>query len=115
MASIQITHVSDAGVRTRHIQIGRPDFTQMINRLGRKMTKPRTRKQIQADVCKQTVSLVIPDDKWLSHQILIERQSPLFTGYYDDDGVSGYVFSSPGLTKAYVAQFDKINHLRSAA
>lgn len=54
-----------------------------------------------------------PSDQNLQHWILIEAQGPHFTRYYDDDGVSGIVFSSPGLTDAYVKEYCRLNKLRS--
>lgn len=54
---------------------------------------------------------VFPDPVKLQHQIMIERQGPLFVSYYDDDGVSGLIYSSRGLTDWYVDEFCRINHL----
>jgi hypothetical protein len=89
-------------------------FDAAIYARGLKVPKPRTVKQARADVLKQAPcpARKFPSPLHLMHQLTVERQSPLFTGYYDDDGVTGYVFSSPGLTAWYVESFCKANHLK---
>lgn len=58
---------------------------------------------------------VFPDAKWMSHQVLIAMQSPLWFSAKDEE-TGEVVFSSPDLTKAYVERFENDNHLmRSAA
>lgn len=57
---------------------------------------------------------VFPDAEWLRHQVLIAMQSPLWFSAKDEE-TGEAVFSSPDLTRAYVAKFEDLNHLRSAA
>lgn len=57
---------------------------------------------------------VFPDAEWLRHQVLIAMQSPLWFSAKDEE-TGEVVFSSPELTQAYVAKFEELNHLRSAA
>jgi hypothetical protein len=84
-----------------------------IVRKGKKLPKPKSPKYYNAQSCRREANhFKYPDDRLFSHQILIERQSPLYQQYYDDDGVSGLIFSSPGLTEWYVAEFCKLNHFK---
>lgn len=58
---------------------------------------------------------VFPDAEWLRPQMLIAMQSPLWFSAKDEE-TGEVVFSSPELTRAYVAKFEELNHLeRSAA
>lgn len=86
---------------------------EAIQAKGLKDPKPRPASYYQSRVCMQSPGRYeYPRPADLQHRILIERQSPLFTSYYDDDGVSGVQFSSPGLTEWYVAEFCRLNHLK---
>jgi len=88
-------------------------FIQFFARKGIKPPKPKSAKYYNAQACRREANhFKYPDDRLFNHQILIERQGPLYQQYYDDDGVSGLIFSSPGLTEWYVSEFCKLNHFK---
>lgn len=55
-----------------------------------------------------------PDAEWMRHQVLIAMQSPLWFSAKDEE-TGEFVFSSPELTRTYVAQFEELNHLKRSA
>ena len=85
---------------------------EMIHRKGLKDPKPRPPSYYHSRVRMQACPHKYPDDTVMRHFQSIAKQSPLWTSYYDDDGVSGVVFSSPELTKLYVDEFVRLNHLK---
>lgn len=52
------------------------------------------------------LSREFPAPRDMSHRVMIEQQSPLFTT--NEDGQ----FSSRGLTDWYVTEFNRLNHLK---
>jgi hypothetical protein len=123
MASIQFISISDRGVTASNPVTLGPTIPfrgklyyrteDLIAKKGLKLTKPCSVKQAQANVRKQAgAPRVFPDPTLMRHFVKIESQSPLFTSYYEDDGINGVIYSSPGLTERYVAEYCRLNHLK---
>lgn len=89
-------------------------FTEYLTKHGIADPKIRSAKYYHAQVRKQSPGKYkYPDDKSFSHRILIERQGPLFHIEAPDTIGDTQQFSSPGLTDWYVAEFCRLNKLRS--
>lgn len=89
-------------------------FLEFFARKGIKDPKPRSVKWYNAMAASSTSSehRKFPDDVAFRHQVLVERQSPLFTFNAPDCIGDMPQFSSRGLTDWYVAEFCRLNKLK---
>lgn len=91
-------------------------LAEHLSRKGIKDPVIRSAKWHHAQVLKQSPGAYrFPSDSNFQHQMLIERQSPLFTFNVPDCIGDEQQFSSPGLTDWYVRNFCALNNLTSGA
>ena len=119
MASIQHIHVSDKGVRASRT-VSLTDYQGRYHHASRSteaiLTEQGRDLKHEIKLLKRRLAYArnvetprsYPGLDWIKHQLLIHAQGPLLT--INEDGE----FSAKDLTRAYVQQFCKANHLKEA-
>lgn len=115
MASIQHINIDSAGRSTSRTYAFSPktgyqdhrSTAEILEEQGRDLKHEikLLKRRLAYAKCSEPVRTYPPLD-WIKHQLLIHAQGPLLT--INDDGD----FSAPDLTRAYVQQFCKANHLK---